>query len=60
VGRFCEVDVGRVGVAVVADPHSLSLTPSATSWRYNTSDSRRLRQRRASLLVLPSARFRSW
>lgn len=55
-----EVDVDRVRRGVVGDPHA-SIVPcrSATSCRYTWSESRRLRQRRASLGVLPSVRLRS-
>ena len=55
-----EVDVDGVRRGVVGDPHA-SIVPcrSHTSWRYTWSDSLRLRQRNASLGVLPSVRLRS-
>ena len=55
-----EVDVGGVGGWVVGDPHASTLPCwSRTSCRQTWSDSRRLRQRIASLGVLPSVRLRS-
>jgi hypothetical protein len=59
-GVVAEVDVGRVRVGVVADPHWVIVARrSATSCQYTTSDSRRFRQRIASFGVLPSSRLRS-
>jgi hypothetical protein len=55
-----EVEVDGVGRGVVGDPDAPILPcASAASWRYTRSESRRLRQRKASLGVLPSLRLRS-